>query len=96
MPMPSGGLAAATDQPVHAAHPAGEGLVAVATVERHLFAVADVAREVDDGAPDLALPHVHADELPRVARDLQQDGCLATARRSAADLLDQPGRRRAG
>ena len=53
--------------------------------------MADVAREVDDGAPDLALPHVHPDELPGVTRDLQQDGRLATARGSAADLLDQPG-----
>ncbi len=70
-----------------------EGIVTVATLQGELLAMADLAREVDDGPADLALPHVDADELAGIPRDLQQDGGLATTGRTSADLLDQARRR---
>ena len=55
----------------------------------HALAVRHVAGEIDDGAPDVAVAHVDADELARVARDLEQDGSLTAARRAAPDLLHE-------
>ena len=67
-PDAQGWLPRRPNQPVdHLVQP-DERLVAVPAVQRQSLPMADVSREVDHRTPDLALTHMHPDQLPGVAR----------------------------